>query len=55
MTNMYIVHISEKKKLKSRGNKNINSTSYKIKKTQTIEKFKLICIFISEIALNPHS
>lgn len=47
--------MSIKKKLKRSGNKKVNSTSYKIKNTQTIEKFKLICIFISDIALKPHS
>lgn len=44
-----------KKKLKKKGYIKINSTSYKIKNTQTIEKFKFNCMFSSEIALNPHS
>lgn len=44
-----------KKKLKKNGYIKINSTSYKIKKTHTIEKFKFNCIFKSEIALKPHS
>jgi len=44
-----------KKKLKKNGYIKINSTSYRIKKTQTIEKFKFSWIFNSEIALKPHS
>ena len=46
---------SKKKKLNKKGNKNVNSTSYKIKKIQTKEKFKFTWIFISDIDLKPHS
>jgi hypothetical protein len=42
-------------KLKSSGNKKVNSMSYNIKNTHNIEKFKFICMFNSESVLNPHS
>ena len=41
--------------LKSAGNKNVNSISYKIRKTHIIMKFKFICRFMSAIDLKPHS
>jgi hypothetical protein len=42
-------------KLKSRGNRRVNSISYKIKNTHNIEKFKFICMFNSDNVLKPHS
>ena len=45
----------KKEKLNKNGNKNVNSTSYKIKKIAISEKFKFICRFRSVIDLNPHS
>lgn len=42
-------------KLKKMGISKVNSISYKIKNTQIIEKLKLICIFISDTDLKPHS
>jgi hypothetical protein len=45
----------KKKKLNKRGNKNVNSTSYKIKKMHTKEKFRFNCMFTSDMDLNPHS
>jgi len=42
-------------KLKRRGKRNVNSMSYKIKKTHNIEKFKLIWMFNSDNVRNPHS
>ena len=44
-----------KEKLNKNGNKNANSTSYKIKKIASNEKFKFSCKFSSLIDLNPHS
>lgn len=41
--------------LNKKGNKNVNSMSYKIKKIHIIIKFKLIWKFKSEIDLKPHS
>jgi hypothetical protein len=46
---------SKKKKLNKRGNKNVNSTSYKIRNIQTKEKFRFNCIFMSDMDLKPHS
>lgn len=42
-------------KLKRAGNSNVNSISYRIRKTHNIEKFKFICIFNSDKVLKPHS
>lgn len=53
-----IIKNSNKKileKLKSNGNSNVNSISYSIKNTQSIEKFKFIWIFNSDKVLKPHS
>ena len=41
--------------LNNKGINNVNSISYNIKKTHNIGKFKLIWIFNSVLALNPHS
>jgi hypothetical protein len=41
--------------LNSTGNNNVNSISYKIKNIHNIVKFMLICMFMSESALKPHS
>lgn len=37
------------------GNNRVNSMSYRIKNTHNMAKFMLICIFISERDLKPHS
>lgn len=42
-------------KLKKAGINNVNSISYKIKKTQIIEKLKFIWILTSDVLLKPHS
>jgi hypothetical protein len=42
-------------KLKSAGNRSVNSISYSIKKTHNIVKFIFICMFISDNDLKPHS
>lgn len=52
------IKISKKKtfeKLNKTGNKNVNSISYKIKKTHNMEKFRFIWIFNSDKVLKPHS
>jgi len=42
-------------KLKKKGIKSINSTSYKIKNTHNNKKLKLNCMFMSTVDLKPHS
>jgi hypothetical protein len=41
--------------LKSIGNSNVNSMSYRIKKIHNIAKLMLICMFTSDNDLKPHS